>query len=123
LLAILQKHIGLASFDQDVFVNAVGGVKATETAGDLAICMALISSIRNKPLSSSLACFGEIGLTGEIRPVQRSDDRIKEAAKLGFKRLIIPQRNIPKNKTYSDIEVVGVKNLKDAFQALRDWES
>lgn len=120
LLAVLHKHCGLSCSDQDVFVNAVGGAKAHETAGDLALCMALISSIRNKPLPPHIACFGEIGLTGEIRPVQRGEDRVKEAAKLGFKRIMLPERNLPKHPP-KGVELAGVRTLSEAFNVLKGW--
>lgn len=120
LLAVLHKHCGLSCTDQDVFVNAVGGAKAHETAGDMALCMALISSIRDKPLPPHIACFGEIGLTGEIRPVQRGEDRVKEAAKLGFKRIMLPERNLPKHPPQG-VELAGVRTLSEAFSVLKGW--
>src|SRR5512135_3048261 len=80
LLAVLHRHAGIACFDQDVFVNAVGGVRITEPAADLAVLMAIVSSLRNRPLPTKLVVFGEIGLAGEIRPVQRGQERLKEAA-------------------------------------------
>ena len=86
LLAVLHRHAGIACFDQDVFVNAVGGVKITEPGADLAVLLAIVSSLRNKPLPEKMVVFGEVGLAGEVRPVQRGQERLKEAAKLGFVR-------------------------------------
>src|SRR5438445_9658464 len=85
LLAVLHRHVGIAAFDQDVFVNAVGGVKIDEPAADLPVLLAIVSSLRNKPIPEKLVAFGEIGLAGEVRPVQRGQERLREAAKLGFK--------------------------------------
>ena len=119
LLAVLHRHAGVACFDQDVFVNAVGGVKITEPAADLAVLMAIVSSLKNKPLQSKLVVFGEVGLAGEVRPVQRGQERLKEAAKLGFTRAIVPRANMPK-VTISDIEIVGVERVEQAISALRN---
>jgi DNA repair protein RadA/Sms len=93
LLAVLHRHAGIACFDQDVFINAVGGVKITEPGADLPVLLAIVSSLRNKPLPEKLVVFGEVGLAGEIRPVQRGQERLKEAAKLGFTMAIIPKAN------------------------------
>jgi len=95
LLAVLHRHAGIAAFDQDVFVNAVGGVKIDEPAADLPVLLAIVSSLRNKPLPEKLVAFGEIGLAGEVRPVQRGQERLREAAKLGFRTAIIPKANAP----------------------------
>src|SRR3546814_14600024 len=84
LLAVLHRHAGVVTFDQDVFVNAVGGVKITEPAADLAVLLAIMSSLNNKPLPKGLIVFGEVGLAGEIRPAPRGQERLREAAKLGF---------------------------------------
>ncbi|NDI21302.1 MAG: DNA repair protein RadA, partial [Burkholderiaceae bacterium] len=96
LLAVLHRHAGIACFDQDVFLNAVGGVKITEPAADLAVLLAITSSIRNRALPKHLVVFGEVGLAGEIRPCPRGQERLKEAAKLGFKIAIVPKANLPK---------------------------
>ena len=96
ILAVLHRHSGCALYDRDVFVNVIGGVRIVEPAADLAIAMAVLSSFQNKVLPSKLAVFGEIGLTGEIRPVQRGQERIKEAAKLGFEQILIPRANTVK---------------------------
>src|SRR5262249_58497580 len=90
LLAVLHRHAGIACFDQDVFVNAVGGVKIAEPAADLAVLMAVVSSLKNPPLPAKLVVFGEVGLAGEVRPVQRGQERLREAAKLGFTQALIP---------------------------------
>ncbi len=117
LLAVLHRHGGIATYNQDVFVNVVGGIKVTETAADLALLLAVISSLRNKSLPSDLIVFGEVGLSGEIRPVQNGQDRLKEAVKHGFKRAIIPKANAPKTIN-KDISVAAVRNLQEAINNL-----
>jgi DNA repair protein RadA/Sms len=119
LLAVLHRHGGIACFDQDVFVNAVGGVRINEPAADLAVLMAVVSSIRNKALTHKLAVFGEIGLSGEIRPVQRGQERLKEATKLGFNRILAPKANLPK-QVPAGVEVRGVVTLSEALDYLRE---
>jgi DNA repair protein RadA/Sms len=111
LLAVMHRHAGLALFDQDVYVNIVGGVRITETAADLAVIMAAISSYRNRPLNIDTVTFGEIGLAGEIRPVPNGQERLQEAAKHGFKRAIVPQANAPKKGQKCDIEVIPVQRV------------
>jgi len=118
LLAVLHRHAGIACFDQDVFVNAVGGVRITEPAADLAVLLAVVSSLKNKPLSDKLVVFGEVGLAGEVRPVQRGQERLKEAAKLGFKQAIIPAANAPKQPT-PGIEVHAVTRIEEAVGWVR----
>jgi DNA repair protein RadA/Sms len=118
LLAVLHRHAGIACFDQDVFVNAVGGVKITEPAADLAVLLAIVSSLRNKPLPAKLVVFGEVGLVGEVRPVQRGQERLKEAAKLGFTHAVIPKANNPKQRV-AGMEVVAVDRLEDAVAYCR----
>lgn len=122
LLAVLHKHGGLTTGDQDVFVNVVGGLRITDTGIDLPALLAMISSLRGKPLTKDLVCFGEVGLTGELRPVQGALDRLKEAARLGFKFAIIPERNVP-DKPIPGIEVIGAKNLAVALDRLTALES
>lgn len=117
LLAVLHRHGGIATADCDVFANVVGGVRLTETAGDLAIVMAVLSSLRDRPLQHELVVFGEIGLAGEIRPVQGGPERLREAAKHGFKRAIVPRANVPK-AVPGEIEVVGVTRLSDALSEI-----
>lgn len=115
LLAVLHRHAGIACFDQDVFVNAVGGVRIAEPAADLAVLLAIVSSLRSKPLPKGLVTFGEVGLAGEIRPAPRGQERLKEAAKLGFSKAIIPAANAPKKKI-EGLEVIAVSRLDDALQ-------
>lgn len=112
LLAVLHRHAGIPCFDQDVFVNAVGGVKITEPGADLAVLLAIVSSLKNKPLPKKTVVFGEVGLAGEIRPVQRGQERLKEAAKLGFTQAIIPKANKPK-QVIAGIEVILVDRVED----------
>ena len=114
LLAVLHRHAGIAAFDQDVFVNAVGGVKINEPASDLPVLLAIVSSLKGTPLGGKTVAFGEVGLSGEVRPVQRGHDRLKEAAKLGFNRAIIPCANVPKAGS-KDIKVIGIEHIKDAI--------
>jgi len=118
LLAVLHRHAGIAAFDQDVFVNAVGGVKITEPAADLAVLCAIHSSIRNRALPRGLVVFGEVGLAGEIRPAPRGQERLREAAKLGFSRALIPRGNAPKgqSKVYEGLEIVAIDRLSDALE-------
>ncbi|ACO75023.1 DNA repair protein RadA [Laribacter hongkongensis] len=119
LLAVLHRHAGVACFDQDVFVNAVGGVKISEPAADLAVLLAIASSLRNRPLPAKMVVFGEVGLAGEVRPVQRGQERLKEAAKLGFTRAIVPAANQPKGGI-EGMEIVAVERLDEAVAACRD---
>ncbi|HYR05398.1 MAG TPA: DNA repair protein RadA [Gallionella sp.] len=118
LLAVLHRHAGIACFDQDVFINAVGGVKITEPGADLAVILAMVSSLRNKPLPEKLVVFGEVGLAGEVRPVQRGQERLREAAKLGFTQAIIPKANAPKQKI-TGIEIVAVERVEQAVERMR----
>ena len=114
LLAVLHRHGGFMLGDRDVFVNVVGGVKIIETSADLALLLALVSSFRNHPLPEDLVAFGEVGLSGEIRPVPSGQERLREAAKHGFKRAIVPFGNVGKEKI-SGIEVHPVKKLSEAL--------
>jgi DNA repair protein RadA/Sms len=117
LLAVLHRHGELMLGDQDVFVNVVGGVKVNETSADLASLLAMVSSFRNRPLPRDLVVFGEVGLSGEIRPVPSGQERIKEAAKHGFRKAIVPAANAPREKI-DGMEVVGVKKLAEALAAV-----
>ena len=117
LLAVLHRHGAIATYDQDVFLNVVGGVKVLETASDLALLSAVISSLRNRPLPHELLVFGEVGLSGEIRPVPSGQERLKEAAKHGFKRAIVPKANAPKEAP-AGLQVVAVTRLEQALEAL-----
>lgn len=115
LLAVMHRHGGVVSHDQDVFVNVVGGVKVLETAADLPLLLTVLSSLRDKPLADDLIVFGEVGLAGEIRPVQNGQERLKEAAKHGFKRAIIPQANLSKRNS-SEMDIIGINHLQQALQ-------
>lgn len=117
LLAVLHRHGSVQMNDQDVFVNVVGGVRVTETAADLALLLAIMSSFRDRALSRQLIAFGEVGLAGEIRPIPNGTQRLQEAAKHGFKRAIVPKGNVPKQKI-AGIEIIGVTRLSEALEAL-----
>ncbi|EED34285.1 DNA repair protein RadA [Luminiphilus syltensis NOR5-1B] len=119
LLAVLHRHGGIQVGDQDVFANVVGGVRVLETSADLALLIAIVSSLRNRVLSRDLVVFGEVGLSGEIRPVPSGQERLAEAAKHGFKRAIVPRANAPKNAV-AGIEVVPVTRLDEALAAVLD---
>jgi DNA repair protein RadA/Sms len=121
LLAVLHRHAGIAAFDQDVFINAVGGVKITEPAADLAVLLAINSSMRNKALPRGLVVFGEVGLAGEIRPAPRGQERLREAAKLGFSVAVIPKANAPKQKI-EGMTIVAVERIDEAFSKLRELD-
>ena len=117
LLAVLHRHGGLQVGDQDVFANVVGGVKVLETSADLALLLAIVSSYRDKILPRELVMFGEVGLSGEIRPVPNGQERLLEAAKHGFKRAIVPKGNAPKGKIRG-MQVTAVSKLSEALDAL-----
>ncbi|WGG48609.1 DNA repair protein RadA [Rugamonas sp. DEMB1] len=121
LLAVLHRHAGIAAFDQDVFINAVGGVKITEPAADLAVLLAINSSMRSKALPSGFVVFGEVGLAGEIRPAPRGQERLREAAKLGFKLAMIPKANAPK-QPIEGMTIIAVERIDDAFNKLREYQ-
>lgn len=118
LLAVLHRHAGVACFDQDVFLNAVGGVKISEPAADLALILAIVSSMRNRPLPPKLVVFGEVGLAGEVRPVARGQERLREAAKLGFERAIVPTANRPR-QPIDGLEIIAVDRLEQAVDYCR----
>ncbi len=118
LLAVLHRHGGIATYDQDVFANVVGGVRVLETGSDLAMLLAVVSSFRNRLLSQDLVVFGEIGLAGEIRPVQSGQERLREAAKHGFKRAIVPKANAPKNLQMGELNIYPVQSLQEALELL-----
>ncbi len=120
LLAVLHRHAGVMCGDQDVFVNAVGGVRIQEPAADLAVLLAIVSSLRNKPLPGKWVAFGEIGLAGEIRPAPRGQERLKEAAKLGFTHALIPKANAPR-QTIKGIEIVALERVEQAIEQMRNW--
>ena len=118
LLAVLHRRAGINTADQDVFINVVGGIRITETAADLAIILAAISSLKNMPLPQDLIVFGEVGLAGEIRTVQNGLERLNEAVKHGFKKAIIPKSNQPK-QDIEGMEVIAVSRLSDAISQLQ----
>ncbi len=118
LLAVLHRHAGIATFDQDVFVNAVGGVRISEPAADLAVLLAIHSSLRGKPLPAGFLAFGEVGLAGEVRPAPRGQERLKEAAKLGFSIALVPRANAPK-KPPEGLKLIAVERIEQAIDALR----
>ncbi len=116
LLAVLHRHGGVAMYDQDVYVNAVGGVRINETAADLPVLLAALSSFRDRPLPTDLVAFGEVGLAGEIRPVPNGEERLREAAKHGFKQAIVPRANLPRRGgRVEGLEVRGVSRLGEVM--------
>ena len=117
LLAVLHKHGGLLTSDQDVYLNVVGGVRVLETSGDLAAIAAVVSSFRDRALSDELVVLGEVGLSGEIRPVPSGQERISEAAKHGFTKAVVPKGNVPK-KTIPGMTIIGVERLSQALDAI-----
>jgi DNA repair protein RadA/Sms len=119
LLAVLHRHAGIATVEQDVFVNAVGGVRIGEPAADLAVSLAVVSSLTDRPIPGKVAVFGEIGLAGEVRPAPRGQERLREAAKLGFGRVIIPKANQPKSRI-AGLEIIAVERVDQAVQVLRE---
>lgn len=119
MLAVLHRHAGIAAFDQDVFVNAVGGVRISEPAADLAVMLAIQSSLRGRPLPRGFFAFGEVGLAGEIRPAPRGQERLKEAAKLGFSVAIVPKANAPK-KPVEGLTLHAVERIEEAIGLVRE---
>jgi DNA repair protein RadA/Sms len=115
LLAVLHRHGGMAVYDQDVFVNVVGGIRVQETAADLPVLLAVLSSYRDRPLPDKLVAFGEVGLSGEIRPVPNGEERLREAATHGFLRAIVPKANAPKKVKMGEMEIIAVERLGDAI--------
>jgi DNA repair protein RadA/Sms len=114
LLAVLHRHGAISTSGQDVFVNVVGGVRIGETAADLPAVLAVLSSLRNRPVAADTVCFGELGLTGEVRPVPFGEERLREAAKQGFRRAIVPAANLPR-RPVEDLAVEGVARLEQAL--------
>jgi len=119
LLAVLHRHASIATWEQDVFVNAVGGVRIGEPAADLAVSLAVVSSFTDKAIPSKVAAFGEIGLAGEVRPATRGQERLREAAKLGFEKVIVPKANAPRAKI-AGVEVLSVERIDQAVKLLRE---
>jgi len=118
LIAILQRHGNTPLYDQDVFINAVGGVRIAETGADLAIILAILSSYRDRPVNPRTLVFGEVGLSGEIRPVSNGEERLREAGKHGFENAIIPRANLPKRNSFKDLKLIPVNHLADTLDAL-----
>jgi DNA repair protein RadA/Sms len=115
IIAILNNHTGIKLNNQDVYVSAVGGIKISDPAADLPISLSVMSSYFKKAIDSNIACFGELDLTGRLRPIQRSELRIKEAILRGFDKIIIPSRNVPKDKSKFNIEIIGAKNINEVI--------
>jgi len=114
---VLHRHGGVGVGDQDVFVNVVGGIRVQETAADLPVLLAVLSSLRDRPMAEQTIAFGEVGLSGEIRPVPNGEDRLKEAATHGFKRAIVPKGNAPKSGRVGEMKVIAVERLSEALEA------
>ena len=127
LLAVLHRHAGVSCTDQDVFVNAVGGVRIGEPAADLAVLLAITSSLRGKALPQGFLAFGEVGLAGEVRPAPRGQERLKEAAKLGFRIAIVPKANLPKKsdsslaKALEGMTIHPVERIEEALEVVRGF--
>jgi DNA repair protein RadA/Sms len=122
MLAVLHRHAGIAALDQDVFVNAVGGVRISEPAADLAVMLAIQSSLRGKPLPRGFIAFGEVGLAGEVRPAPRGQERLREAAKLGFAIAIVPKANVPRGaaaKAFEGLTIHAVERIEQAIDLVR----
>jgi len=118
LLAVLHRHAGIACYDQDVFLNAVGGVRIAEPGADLAVTLAIVSSLRGRALPEKHVVFGEVGLAGEVRPVQRGQERLREAAKLGFTHAIIPAANRPR-QPIPGLQTIAVERIAEAVDYLK----
>ncbi|NPV28991.1 MAG: DNA repair protein RadA [Firmicutes bacterium] len=116
IAAVLEKRVGLHLANQDLYVNVVGGLKVLEPAADLGVALALASSFRNRPVDAGTVVLGEIGLTGEVRAVAQVEQRLKEARRLGFRRLIIPERNLALQERYGDLELLGVRTVREALE-------
>ena len=120
LLAVLHRHGGVAVYDQDVFVNVVGGIRVQETAADLPVLLAVLSSLRDRPLPEQMVAFGEVGLSREIRPVPNGEERLREAATHGFRKAIVPRQNAPKKGKFGDLEIIAVDRLSEALAAAQN---
>ena len=120
LLAVLHRHGGAAVYDQDVFVNIVGGIRVQETAADLPVLLAVFSSFRDRPLPEKLVAFGEVGLSGEIRPVPNGEERLREAATHGFRHAIVSRANAPKKSRIGELHIIAADRLADAISAIAE---
>jgi DNA repair protein RadA/Sms len=119
LMAVLEKRVGLALGNQDAYVNAVGGIRTDEPAADLAVCLAIAASFRNLVIDPATAVMGEVGLTGEVRMISRVDLRVREAAALGFKRVVVPAGNLAGLKSRpAGLEIIGASNVVEAMEAV-----
>jgi DNA repair protein RadA/Sms len=121
LLAVLHRHAGVACYDQDVFVNAVGGVRISEPAADLSVMLAITSSLRGRALPKGFIAFGEVGLAGEVRPAPRGQERLREAAKLGFSVAVVPRANAPKKagRELEGLTIHPVDRIEEAMEVVR----
>ena len=117
LLAVLHRHGGIVTHDQDVFVNVVGGIRVTETGADLAVILAVLSSLRGRPLPADMVVFGEVGLSGELRPVPNGNERLREAAKHGFRRALVPKANAPRGEM-AGLEITAPERLEAALASV-----
>ena len=117
MLAVLHRHGGISLSDHDVFINVVGGMRISETAADLPMVMALFSSFRDRPLDGRMFCFGEVGLSGELRPVPNGEERLKEAAGHGFEIAVVPAHNAPR-KPLGGLEVIAARNIAQVLERL-----
>nr|MBA3492564.1 DNA repair protein RadA [Gammaproteobacteria bacterium] len=117
LLAVLHRHGGIVTHDQDVFVNVVGGIRVTETGADLAVILAVLSSLRGRPLPADMVVFGEVGLSGELRPVPNGNERLREAAKHGFRRALVPKANAPRREM-AGFEITAPERLEAALASI-----
>ena len=118
LITVAERHLGVTLFDRDIFINVVGGLKTSEPASELAVIMAMVSSLKDVPLNMDTAVFGEVGLTGEVRTVGRTELRLNEAARLGLKRCIIPQAGSHRLKFPDSLEILPVKRIDEAVEAI-----
>ena len=112
---MLHRHGGVSTAGRDVFINVVGGVRIGETSADLPAVLAVLSSLRDRPVVTDTVCFGELGLTGEIRPVPFGEERLREAQKQGFRRALVPSANVPRKGVIDGIEIEGVSRLSEAL--------
>jgi DNA repair protein RadA/Sms len=119
-VAVAERHLGVTLYDRDIFINVVGGLRINEPAADLAVVMAMVSSLREIPLPQDTAVFGEVGLTGEARPVGRAELRLREAARLGLKRCVLPQAGVDRLHVPKDLEILTVGRLEEASALLSD---
>ena len=118
ILAVLEKRAGYYFSNTDTYINVVGGLRLDETAVDIAVGMALVSSLKDVAIPDNAIAIGEIGLAGEIRAVNHISQRVSEAVRLGFKRIVVPYHNLKDIKINGDFEIIGVRNIRQAFEAL-----